>query len=234
MRNGVLILLISCIFGLNAWAQKQQFRVEERREGIVVLKLTLCNPIDDEYCLVSQNIYFKKNWHTLSSETLFKALEKAGPNAAPANAKVIMAAYKTHQGFHNITATSFFSKELLASGDGWRRHKSGALYIPRSANPFSWNTVYIAYKVKGTFAFSGPEVAKYYEPIYANHYQPTKEPINYPVAEVLSIEYFRPLSAKETKKLGMKYCTMPYYRLKTSGLEAFLDQTEAGRRDQAR
>ncbi len=240
MRIGAKYILLFLLWALPfiSLAQKQPVKVEEKKEGIVVLKLVLCNPKDEEYCLVSHNIHFKKNTHTLSVGAIEKLADPGEAGSMPLSteqAKQLLSVYNTHKGFHNVAATGFFTREILATGAGWKRFKSGALYLSKYVGNYDWNTVYVVYKVRGNFALSGQEYSGFYNKLYDEYYQGKhKEPVHYPVAEVLSIEWFKPLSKKELKKLDLKVCTMPYYRLKIAGVEDFLDQAEAGKRDLAR
>ncbi len=236
MRNGVHIVFLLLLFLLtgDAYSQRAPLKIEHRKEGVVVLKLVLCNPKDEEYCLVAHDIYFRKHAHTLTAGTMERLEGQSAAYPIPENiAKQLLSTYKAHQGFHNIAATGFFSPEILASGNGWSRFKTGSMFLPKSVGNFNWNTVYIIYKVRGTFAFAGKELSPLFKDLYNFSYQNQrfKEPVHYPLVEALSIESFKPLTKKEARKLGMKYCTMPWYRLNVIGLNHIIDQTGVGQRD---
>lgn len=221
-------------------AQKENIKIAKKQDGIVVLKIALCSSIDDEYCLVTQDIYINKKRHTLGNLELIQFCDSFIQTNADTllggftkeNLKSIVSNCKPHMDFQYVTSSNYFTNSIIAQTPSWRRNKGGEMFMQQKQNPYDISYLYIVYKINGTFAFMGQEMESLYANFYADHFQPkVKEKINFPIVEVLNVNSFSKITNKERKRLGLRGFKMEYYRLRITGHETFLKEIEKGKLD---
>lgn len=232
-----LLILCSLCLPATLFAQKDVFKLAPKKDAVIIFKLVLCNRLDDEYCLASQEIWIRGKKYMLGGGTLYETLTSAQTDgsspAQNASSKAVIDVYNANRGYSKVAGTRYFAQEVLATGNGWRRNKGGATFVLKTTDGYDWSNIYIAYKITGTFAMSSEALASCYDTLLTHQYHPNERvALAFPIVEVLNIESFSGLTKKEARRIGLHYQPLPYYRLKTAGLESLFDQTGKGQRDQ--
>lgn len=218
MKKALVYWIVLLLFSIPKVSKSQHFNLDfyKNKEGVLVLKFSLCDKGHDEYCLVAQDIYFNKKRHTVVEYHLLKEIDSFF-NRTTVHWQSLHQRIIAESGNHDFLSSKLFAQEILAAGKNWLRGSGGDIFVLKEKNKYYVKDFFIVYKVRGNFALISESLDNHAGGFFQKNLKSRKlNTIFYPLVEALNIHSFARLSKREIRLLGLKRFHLPYYRINTS------------------
>ena len=218
MKKAIIFWITLCLMISPQILYSQQFNLDFYKDkmGIVVLKLSLCDIGNDEYCLVAQDIYFNKKRHTIAEYHLLKEIDSFYYRTNP-KWKFFHHRILEDTGNHHFLHSKYFAQTILAQSEQWIRGTGGEVFVLKEKGKYYVKDFFIVYKVKGNFALISESFDRSSGSYFHKKLKSKKlNFIFFPLAEVLKIQSFSKISRNEIRMLGLRRFHLPYYRINTA------------------
>ena len=218
MNKALVYWIVLLLISIPKVSKPQQLNLDflKNKEGILMLKFSLCDKGHDEYCLIAQDIYFNKKRHTIVEYHLLKEIDSFF-NRTSTYWQALHQRIINESGNHDFLSSKLFAQEILATGEKWIRGEGGDIFVLKEKNKYYVKDFFIAYKVRGNFALISESLDEYAGGFFQKNLKSKKlNSIFYPLVEALNIHSFERLTKREIRLLGLKRFHLPYYRINTA------------------